>query len=226
MRLLVVEDDRDLRKALTELLGQSGYEIHAFADGRQAFQALLQNDYGLAIVDLGLPGMDGITLIRDLRRSRRTLPILVVTARDALDDRVLGLNAGADDYLVKPFEMLELEARVRALLRRGTSGEDERQTIGNLEITPGDPRVRLSGVEVELPASEFALLEVLAARPGKVVSKERIADALARGDDAPSDTAIEVGVHRLRRRLGSHGLQVRTLRGFGYLLEVNDAPKQ
>ncbi len=222
MRLLVVEDDRHLRKALTELLGGSGYEVHAFADGRQAFQALLHHEYGLAIVDLGLPGMDGISLIRDLRRARRSLPILIVTARDALDDRVLGLNAGGDDYLVKPFEMLELEARVRALLRRGKTGAEELQIIGSLEITAGDPRVRLSGVEVELPASEFALLEVLAARPGKVISKERIADALARGDDAPSDTAIEIGIHRLRRRLGSHGLHVRTLRGFGYLLEVDD----
>ena len=220
MRLLIVEDDRQLREALTDLLRQSGFEVDAFAAGDQAFNALLSRDYDLAIVDLGLPGMDGLALVRSLRRQLRGLPILVVTARDALEDRVSGLDAGADDYLVKPFELQELEARVRALLRRQRADRNAQIRIGALVLTPGEPRVSLGGVAVDLPASEFALLEALAVRAGSVVRREDLADRLARGTEPPSDTAIEVCVHRLRRRLSPLGLTVRTLRGFGYLLEI------
>jgi two-component system OmpR family response regulator len=220
MRLLIVEDDRQLREALTDLLRQSGFDVDAFADGDQAFTVLLSRDYDLAIVDLGLPGMDGLALVRSLRRQMRGLPILVVTARDALEDRVSGLNAGADDYLVKPFELRELEARVRALLRRQHADRNAQIRIGALVLTPGQPRVLLGGVAVDLPASEFALLEVLAIRAGRVVRREDLADRLGRGAEPPSDTAIDLCVHRLRRRLSPLGLKVRTLRGFGYLLET------
>ncbi len=224
MRLLIVEDDRELRESLTELLSQSGYDVVAYADGRQAFEAILRSDHDLAIVDLGLPRMDGLALIRSLRRQQRDLPILVVTARDALEDRIAGLDAGADDYLVKPFQLPELEARVRALLRRKGGFGSAEIRVGALVLMPGDPRVMLGGTPVDLPAGEFALLEILAARAGRVVSKDKIAEQLTRGDDPPSDTAIEVCVHRLRRRIGPFGLKVRTLRGFGYLLDVvNDA---
>ena len=220
MRLLIVEDDRQLREALTDLLRQSGFDVDAFADGDQAFTVLLSGDYDLAIVDLGLPGMDGLALVRSLRRQMRGLPILVVTARDALEDRVSGLNAGADDYLVKPFELRELEARVRALLRRQHADRNAQIRIGALVLTPGQPRVLLGGVAVDLPVSEFALLEVLAIRAGRVVRREDLADRLGRGAEPPSDTAIDLCVHRLRRRLSPLGIKVRTLRGFGYLLET------
>jgi DNA-binding response OmpR family regulator len=220
MRLLIVEDDRQLREALTDLLRQSGFEVDAFVDGDQAFNALLSRDYDLAIVDLGLPGMDGLVLVRSLRRHLRGLPILVVTARDALEDRVSGLDAGADDYLVKPFDLQELEARVRALLRRHRADRNAQIRIGALVLTPGEPRVMLGGAAVDLPASEFALLEALATRAGRVVRRDDLADRLGRGAEPPSDTAIEVCVHRLRRRLSPLGLKVRTLRGFGYLLEI------
>jgi two-component system, OmpR family, response regulator len=220
MRLLIVEDDRQLREALTDLLHQSGFEVDAFADGDQAFSALLSHDYDLAVVDLGLPGMDGLALVRGLRRQLRGLPILVVTARDALEDRVSGLAAGADDYLVKPFALRELEARVRALLRRQRADRNAQIRIGALALNPGEPRIMLGGVAVDLPASEFALLEALATRAGRVVRREDLADRLGRGTEPPSDTAIEVCVHRLRRRLSPYGLTVRTLRGFGYLLEM------
>ncbi|HEY6482701.1 MAG TPA: response regulator transcription factor [Steroidobacteraceae bacterium] len=220
MRLLIVEDDNELREALTALLEQSGYEVDAYADGRLAANTLMSREYDLAIVDLMVPGVSGLALVRSLRRQLSNLPILIVTARDAVEDRVSGLDAGADDYLVKPFEMPELEARVRALLRRHRPDRETEIRVGPLILTPGEPRVSLGGTSVDLPASEMALLETLAARLGRVVSKDAIADRLSRGGNPPSDTAIEICVHRLRRRLSPHGLKIRTLRGFGYLLET------
>src|ERR1700685_4437580 len=190
MQLLIVEDDRQLREALTDLLRQSGFEVDAFGDGDAAFNALLSHDYDLAIVDLGLPGMDGLALVRSLRRQLRGLPILVVTARDALEDRVSGLDAGADDYLVKPFQHQELEARVRALLRRHHADRKAQIRIGALVLTPGEPRVMLGGVAVDLPASEFALLEALATRAGRVVRRDDLADRLRRGAGPASGTAV------------------------------------
>ncbi len=219
MRLLIVEDDQQLSEALSALLRQSGYEVDAHSDGRTALNALLASDYDLAVIDLMLPGMNGVALVRSLRKQNRGLPILIITARDSLEDRVGGLDAGADDYLVKPFEMPELEARIRALLRRQRADRDSEIKVGSLTMVPGQPRVSLGGTNVDLPASELALLETLATRLGRVVSKQTIAERLSRGGNPPSDTAIEVCVHRLRRRLGPFGLKVRTLRGFGYLLE-------
>jgi DNA-binding response OmpR family regulator len=219
MRLLIVEDDHELREALSALLQQSGYEVDAYADGRLALNTLMTKEYDLAIVDLMVPGMSGLALVRALRKQLSELPILIITARDALEDRVSGLDAGADDYLVKPFEMPELEARVRAILRRRRGDREAEIRVGPLVFVPGEPRVSLGGTSVDLPASEMALLETLAMRLGRVVSKDVIADRLSRGANPPSDTAIEICVHRLRRRLGPHGLKIRTLRGFGYLLE-------
>jgi DNA-binding response OmpR family regulator len=220
MRLLIVEDDADVRQVLTDLLRQSGYEVDSFADGRDAMEKLTTDHYDLGIVDLGLPGMSGLDLVRMLRSRGSNVPILIITARDALSDRVTGLDSGADDYLVKPFDLPELQARVRALLRRHGTLQGSELRIGPLTMRMGEPRVKLGELTADLPAGEFALLEALALRVGHVVSRARIAARLTRGSEPPSDTAIEICVHRLRRRLEPHGLKVRTLRGFGYVLEA------
>ncbi len=219
-RLLIAEDDTALRQVLTDLLQQSGYEVDGCGNGTAALSALLTGQYSLGIVDIGLPGIGGVEVVRCLRARSQTLPILIVTARDALDDRIGGLDAGADDYMVKPFDMPELQARVRALLRRQRSQASSELRIGLLQMRLGEPRITLGETTEQLPAGEFALLETLAMRAGHVVSRERIAARLTRGGEPPSDTAIEICVHRLRRRLEPYGLKVRTLRGFGYLLET------
>ena len=220
MRLLIIEDDTELRSALHTLLSQRGYAVESLENGREGLNALLTQEYDLAIVDLTLPELDGIALIRALRKQQRGVPILIITARVAVDDRVAGLDAGADDYLVKPFEMQELEARARALVRRNRADRAQAIHVGPLELTMGQPRILLSGVPVDLTAREFALLELLAVRAGRVVNKDLIANRLARAGEALSDTAIEVAIHRLRRRLEPYSLHVRTVRGFGYLLET------
>lgn len=222
MRILIVEDDPALADGLTRSLHQSGYAVDCAANGEQANVMLQDALYDLAILDLGLPKLDGTEVLRRLRkRGGRTL-VLVLTARDALEDRVQGLDLGADDYMTKPFNLEELEARVRALIRRGQLGANAALVCGQLTFDPAARRARSGSDMLDLSARELGVLEVLMLRQGKVVNKEQIMEALCNWDEDLGDNAIEVYIHRLRKKLELSGARIRTIRGLGYLLEANE----
>jgi two-component system OmpR family response regulator len=219
MRILIAEDDPMLADGLTRSLRHADYAVDCVHDGEQADRALAAQNYDLVILDLGLPTLDGFEVIRRLRRRGATVPILVLTARDALADRVKGLDLGADDYLTKPFELPELEARVRALIRRGQSGGSSLLTHGPLALDTSGRRATLDDVPLELSAREYGVLEVLMLRSGRVVNKEQLAEQLYGWEDEVGSNAIEVYVHRLRKKLEPAGVAIRTIRGLGYVLE-------
>ena len=219
MRVLIVEDDPVLADGLTRSLRHSDFAIDCVGDGEMANHVLATQNYDLVILDLGLPKLDGFEVLKRLRRRGATVPVLVLTARDALADRVKGLDLGADDYLTKPFELPELEARMRALIRRGQSGGGASLTHGPLSLDTGGRRVTLAGVPLELSARELGVLEVLMLRSGRVVNKEQLAERLYGWEEEVGSNAIEVYVHRLRKKLEPAGVVIRTIRGLGYLLE-------
>ena len=224
MRILVVEDDAVLAAALTRALNQSAYAVDLAGDGEEANRALATTTYDLVVLDLALPKVDGLTVLRRLRDRRSQVPVLVLTARDTLEDRVTGLDSGADDYLTKPFDLPEFEARVRALIRRGHNAPGTVLVHGRLRFDVAARRLFHDDQPVEMSARELALTELLLARQGRVVSKEQIIDHLfGFGDDVGSN-AIEVYVHRVRRKLEPFGVEIRTVRGMGYLLDKRDEP--
>ena len=219
MRILIVEDDASLAAGLARILEAEGYAVDVMGSGEHASLATRQESFDLVILDVGLPGMDGFEVLRRLRAEGLAMPVLILTARDALDDRVRGLDLGADDYMVKPFAMPELAARVRALIRRGQSQAGPRVVHGPLVLDTSARRATLNGEPFELAAREWAVLEVLLARAEKIVSKESIIQALASWGEELSQNAIEVYVSRLRGKLEPAGIRIRTVRGFGYMLE-------
>ena len=219
MRILLAEDDPVLADGLTRSLHQSDYAVDCVGTGDQADHVLLAQNYDLVILDLGLPKLDGFEVLRRLRHRGSKVPVLVLTARDGLDERVRGLDLGADDYLTKPFDLPELEARVRALIRRGQSGGGSILTHGALQLDTAGRRATLSGAPLDLSARELGVLEVLMHRSGRVVNKEQLAEQLYGWDEEVGANAIEVYVHRLRRKLEPAGVVIRTIRGLGYLLE-------
>lgn len=220
MPILLVEDDRELAHGLSSSLAQSDYLTEVVFDGRGALAACQAASYDLVILDLGLPDMDGLEVLRRLRGSGMIAPVLILTARIDLDDRVLGLDAGGDDYLAKPFALPELEARVRALLRRAMPGES-RVVFGDLAFEPAAKQASVHGRALTLTAAEATVLQLLLRRPGRVVSKSQFGDAIYDHPDEKNPAMIEVFVSRLRRKLGEAQSQVRigTLRGLGYRLE-------
>jgi two-component system OmpR family response regulator len=221
MRILVVEDDSLLAQGLTRILSRAGHAVDQAENGLQADKALRAAPYELVVLDIGLPDIDGFEVLRRLRRRHAATNVLVLTARDAVEDRVHGLDLGADDYLTKPFSVNEFEARVRALLRR-TSLPAGAVSMGGLTVDVEAKRVRVNGTSIELTVREWALLELFMARPGRVLSKEQIAQQLADYDAQLTPNAIEVYVSRLRAKIESAGVRIRTVRGFGYLWETTD----
>jgi two-component system, OmpR family, response regulator len=224
MRILVVEDDSVLRDGLNRSLSNAGYAVEITDDGTLADGLLSVHAFDLVVLDLGLPGLDGLEVLRRLRRRASTVPVLILTARDNIADRVNGLDAGADDYLVKPFELAELEARVRALVRRAQSVATARINHGALTLDTAARRAFVGEDALDLSAREVALLEALLLSAGRVVSKDQLADRLYGVSDEVGPNAIEVFVHRLRRKIESAGVSIRTIRGLGYLVEKPSHP--
>ena len=214
MRLLLVEDDTMIGRAMRQGLSDAGFVVDWVTDGKTAELALANGVYDLVLLDLGLPDKDGMTVLRDLRRRGNAVAVLVVTARDAVADRIAGLNEGADDYVLKPFDLDELVARVRALLRRRAGSAGPLLECGALVLDPVRREVRLRDEPVTLSAKEFALLETLMQRPGTVLSREQLEDALYGWEREVGSNAVEVHLHNLRRKLGTGA--IRNVRGVGY----------
>ncbi len=221
MRILLVEDDTVLADALERALVQSAHAVDIVGSGDEADRALALGIYDLAILDIGLPGINGLEVLRRVRARRSTMPVLMLTALDALEDRVRGLDMGADDYLAKPFDLPELEARVRALLRRGAQATPFLEH-GALRFDTVGRRVYHDRRPLELSPRELALLELLLMRAGRVVSKEQMVNHLYGWGDDVADNAIEVHVYRLRKKLEPLGCEIRTVRGMGYLMDRPD----
>jgi len=224
MRILLVEDDKILADALSRALVQSAYAVDVVETGEAADNALAVSAYDLAILDIGLPGLSGLDVLRRLRGRKSPVPVLLLTAMDTLADRVRGLDLGADDYLTKPFDLPELEARVRALLRRGSANPAPYLHHGRLSLDTVGRRVFHDNTPVELSARELAVLELLMMREGRVVSKELMVNHLYGWGDEVGANAIEVYVYRIRKKLEPLGCEIRTVRGMGYLMERIDAP--
>src|ERR1700676_2375002 len=221
MRILVVEDDSVLAQGLTRILRRAGHAVDQAETGLKADKALRTAPYELVVLDIGLPDIDGFEVLRRLRRRHAATNVLMLTARDAVEDRVHGLDLGADDYLTKPFSVTEFEARVRALSRRPTLAAAS-IVIRGLSVDVEAKRVKVNDVPVDLTVREWALLELFLARPGRVLSKEQIAQQLASYEDTLTANAIEVYVSRLRAKVEASGVRIRTVRGFGYMWEAEN----
>lgn len=223
MRILLAEDDESLGDAIVGHLRAAGNAVDWAQDGVTTEAALADDVFDVLVLDLGLPARDGLGILRRLRARSGDIPVLVITARDAVPDRVAGLESGADDYLVKPFALSELEARVRALVRRSAGRNFNLVRAGALEFDVRSREVRVRDTRLDLSAREAALLELLIDRPGRIVSKERIRERLCDFDSELSGNAIEVYVHRLRRKLAEHGMGIATVRGLGYWFDADRA---
>src|SRR6187431_1659627 len=221
MKVLVVEDNEPLRKAITQRLRESGFAVDETGDGPEGLWLASENKYTVAILDLMLPGMDGLDLLKKLRKTNDETSVLIITARDQVGDRVAGLDAGADDYLVKPFALEELLARVRALTRRKHSVKNPVLKVGDLEIDTRRRSASRGGREIELTAREYSLLELLALRAGEVVSRAEIWEQLYDFNQDPESNVVDVFIAYLRRKIETDDKPklIHTRRGMGYILE-------
>lgn len=219
MRILLVEDDKMLADAVARALTQSAHAVDVSHSGEEADHAVATSDYDLIVLDVGLPQIDGFEVLRRLRSRRSAVPVLMLTARDAVEDRVAGLDLGADDYLAKPFHLSELEARVRALIRRANANANSELVHGRLRLDTAGRRLYCDDQPMDLSVRELAVIELLLLKGGKVVTKQQIVDHLYGWDDTSSSNTVEVFVYRLRKKLESSGVDIRTVRGMGYLIE-------
>ena len=219
MNILIVEDDVILSEGIARTMQRMGHATTVVHDGARARRLLDGPDgFGLVLLDIGLPGIDGIGLLQALRLDRPGLPVVLLTARNALEDRIRGLDLGADDYLVKPVALAELAARVRALVRRSSLEASEVLTHGAIRMETASRRLYVDDAEIEVTGTEWRLLEYLLRRPERVVSKQQLLVA-GFGDDDPGYNAVEVYISRLRAKFEASGLRIRTVRGFGYMVE-------
>ena len=220
MHILIAEDDEVLADGLCQAMRQQGYAVDHVSDGQDADLILRGvQPFDLVILDLGLPRMDGLLVLRNMRERNRQIPVIILTARDGVGDRVKGLDLGADDYLVKPFILAELEARVRALIRRGQCGVNPVYSCGDMTFDSVGRRVTINGQVLELTTRELSVLEALMTRTGWVVSKEQLLERLYSYAEEASGNAIEVYIHRLRKKIEPAGVSIRTIRGLGYIIE-------
>lgn len=217
MRLLLVEDDELLGDGLRIGLKQAGYTVEWLKDGATADQALQQEQFDLVVLDLGLPRQSGLEVLKNLRKRGNAVPVLILTARDSVEDRVQGLDCGGDDYLVKPFDLDELYARLRALQRRSSGRVEPLIEYGELIVDPAAHKVSLAGNEINLSTSEFALLHYLLDNKGRVIPRSRLEEMLYGWEGEVESNALEVFIHHLRKKLGRD--LIRTVRGVGYVIE-------
>ncbi len=225
MRILIAEDDEVLADGLCNSMRHSGYAVDCVKDGLSAKLILSgEQPFDLVILDLGLPKLDGFSVLRSLRDNNRQVPVIILTARDDEGDRVKGLDLGADDYMIKPFSLPELEARVRALIRRGQCGMNPVYACGKLTFDSVARRTMIDGVPLELTTRELSVLEALMMRTGWVVSKEQLLERLYSYSEEASNNAIEVYIHRLRKKVEPAGVTIRTIRGLGYVIDNLHSP--
>lgn len=219
MRVLIIEDDKTLGMAMAQSLSHAGYATDWVGCAGDALHALAVEHFDAAVLDLGLPDRDGYDVVRHLRKRGQSLPVLILTARDALEDRVQGLDLGADDYVIKPIAMAELQARVRALIRRGSGNSSQQFTLGKMELDMLGRRAYLHGEPLELSKREWSVLEYLVVNMRRIVSKEQLIQAITGWDTELSANAIEAYVYRVRSKIEGSGVTIRTVRGLGYMLE-------
>lgn len=225
MRILLAEDNRDLSDWLARLLRRDNYVIDCVHDGESADEALATQDYGLAILDLSLPGMGGLQVLKNFRKRGGATPVIILTASDSVASRVAGLDGGADDYLAKPFDIAELEARIRAQLRRGGGGaKNPLIEFGPLVFDSNSRAFALGGAALSLTPREHAVLETLLRGAGRTTQKSKLAETVFGFDDEANPNAVEVYVHRVRKKLEGGGVAIATLRGLGYVLRLANAP--
>jgi two-component system OmpR family response regulator/two-component system response regulator QseB len=221
MRILLVEDDHPLAETMRTMLGKEPFTVDWVDDGKQALSAMGREHFDLLILDLGLPGMGGMEVLRTLRQGGDNTPVIILTARAEMDNKLRGLDAGADDYLTKPFSMAELKARVRAVTRRGSDSRQPDLCVGALSLSTLNGQLTLAGESILLPRSEYQILHYLMRHPDQVATRHRLEEQLYGWAEGVESNALEVHIHHLRRRIGKQ--TIRTIRGVGYLLDSRQA---